>query len=637
MSLFGQVFSTGTVTKPQNIQNTAVGRNNDGSAVLSSLSNGQTISGKISSVSGSNVSIDLGGGTMINAKLDSSMALSEGQTVTFEVRSNGNDQISLSPLYTNVAQGITAENALSSAGMAVNSDTLSMTLAMMNSGMGIDRESLGDMYHAINSFPGENITNLVEMKSLGIPLNPENVEQYGAFKNYENSISEGLRDIAENAIKLYDELNASGDGDKAISFMRQFTDIISGDGLSTIQSAAQQSSEISESGKESGGKIIITENGEISATENIAGKAEAVIKDAASEVMELTDAKVQEGVLQEKLNVQSGNAVPNDPMGSLITELREFADKTEIPEQSVINQDETEPAEKTKYMSDDTQTAADTPAARLKDRMINLLKDNNAPESLIRSFEKMTPDDTGMMKAAGEFLKMLDENAPALKQGFLKSDIKRMLASDDFKQTAVNAMKQSLSLAPEEVADKSNVRELYQKIDMQVKNLTGMLSNIAHPESSMMQSLGQMNQSMDFMNQMNQAMQYVQIPLKMAGGEATGDLFVYTDRKSLAAKDGNISALLHLDMRYLGPLDVYASINSANHVNTKFYLESDEMIDFIAEHIDMLTKRLEERGYHTSADMVTRDKLKSGGGGERPVKDPENTTVISKQRFDMRA
>ena len=223
------------------------------------------------------------------------------------------------------------------------------------------------------------------------------------------------------------------------------------------------------------------------------------------------------------------------------------------------------------------------------------------------------------------------------KPHFLKGDIKRMLSSDDFRQTAINALKQSLSLTPEEVADKSNVRELYQKLDMQVKNLTGMLSTIAHPESSMMQSLGRMNQSMDFMNQMNQAMQYVQIPLKMAGGEATGDLFVYTDKKSLAAKDGNVSALLHLDMKHLGPLDVYASINSANHVNTKFYLESDEMIDFIAEHIDMLTSRLEARGYHTSADMVTRDKLKSTGGGERPVKDPENSTVISQQRFDMRA
>ena len=627
MSLFGQVFSTGAVIRPQNIQNTAVGRNNEGSAVLSSLSNGQTISGKIASVNGSNVSIDLGGGAMINAKLDSSMALSEGQTVTFEVRSNGNDQISLSPLYTNVAQGITAENALASAGMTVNSDTLSMTFAMMNSGMSIDSKSLGDMYHAISSFPGENITNLVEMRSLGIPLDQGNVEQYSAFKNYENSISEGLRDIAENAIRLYDELNSSGDGDKAVSFMRQFTDIVTGQNAADGTQSVYQDNDLTEAGKAPAGKVILTENTEA---------AVDTLKDKGSvEVMDMIDTKT-DIVSSDKASVVIDNsaAVETDPLENVLAGIKEFAEKDEPLDADNPKLSETAPDERARALNTGQNN---TPAEGLKNQMIDLLKEHNAPEALIRSFEKVTPDDTGMMKAAGEFLKMLDENAPALKNDFLKGDIKRMLSSDDFKQTAINALKQSLSLTPEEVADKSNVRELYQKLDMQVKNLTGMLSNIAHPESSMMQSLGQMNQSMDFMNQMNQAMQYVQIPLKMAGGEATGDLFVYTDKKSLAAKDGNVSALLHLDMKHLGPLDVYASINSANHVNTKFYLESDEMIDFIAEHIDMLTSRLEARGYHTSADMVTRDKLKSTGGGERPVKDPENSTVISQQRFDMRA
>ena len=41
-------------------------------------------------------------------------------------------------------------------------------------------------------------------------------------------------------------------------------------------------------------------------------------------------------------------------------------------------------------------------------------------------------------------------------------------------------------------------------------------------------------------------------------------------------------------MKYLGKMDIYTAINSANNVSTKFYLEDESMIDFIAEHIDTL-------------------------------------------------
>ena len=64
------------------------------------------------------------------------------------------------------------------------------------------------------------------------------------------------------------------------------------------------------------------------------------------------------------------------------------------------------------------------------------------------------------------------------------------------------------------------------------------------------------------MNQLNHMQTYLQLPLKMNGKRENGDLYVYTNKKSLAKKDGNVSALLHLDMQFLGALDVMISMQN---------------------------------------------------------------------------
>ena len=54
--------------------------------------------------------------------------------------------------------------------------------------------------------------------------------------------------------------------------------------------------------------------------------------------------------------------------------------------------------------------------------------------------------------------------------------------------------------------------------------------------------------------QINQTYAYIQLPLHLRQGEhKTGELFVYTNKKNLAGRDGRVSALLHLDMEHLGP------------------------------------------------------------------------------------
>lgn len=77
--------------------------------------------------------------------------------------------------------------------------------------------------------------------------------------------------------------------------------------------------------------------------------------------------------------------------------------------------------------------------------------------------------------------------------------------------------------------------------------------------------------NIEFMNQLNQAYTYVQVPLKMSGQNANGELYVYTNKKNLRDPDAELSAFLHLDLEHLGSTDVSVKMQHRN-VKTNFYM-----------------------------------------------------------------
>ena len=191
-------------------------------------------------------------------------------------------------------------------------------------------------------------------------------------------------------------------------------------------------------------------------------------------------------------------------------------------------------------------------------------------------------------------------------------------------------------IRPEEVADKKNVEELYNRLRQQAARLTEALGQ-AVKDTPLAKSLTTMQNNIDFMNQVNQMFNYIQLPLKMSGGDAHGDLYVYTNRKSTMREDGSVSALLHLDMEYLGPLDVYVVLKEKN-VNTQFYLQDESMIDFIAGHIHILNERLEKRGYSLHAEMKVNEEEQDAANVIKNITAQEQkNTMIARYAFDVRA
>ena len=205
------------------------------------------------------------------------------------------------------------------------------------------------------------------------------------------------------------------------------------------------------------------------------------------------------------------------------------------------------------------------------------------------------------------------------------------------KVALTDVISSKLLMQPDKVADKEYVKNYYDKVKDITQQLEQVLAQNGKSDTALAKDVSQIKNSVDFMNQINELYNYVQLPLKMAGGQANGDLYVYAKKRSSRGDDSDepLTALLHLSMEALGNMDIFLKLQNEK-LSTKFCLEKEELIDFVEAHIDELNERLIEKGYNIDTSVgkledkerTVIDNIKS----ESP-----QVTILSNQTFDARA
>lgn len=285
-------------------------------------------------------------------------------------------------------------------------------------------------------------------------------------------------------------------------------------------------------------------------------------------------------------------------------------------------------------LKQDIQTAEGDALRSVKDDAAGSVKD--AATALAAPDKTVAADAAD--KTAEQLLKMGSDPSP---RQTITDKLTHLLRSEGFSKLLKDTVKAQMSIKPEDVSQNGKIEELYSRIQKTSARISQLMENIGRTDSAAAQSSAALNDNVNFMNQLNEFVNYVQLPLKMAGEDANGELYVYTNKKNLSNNDGNYSALLHLDMEHLGPMDIYVTMRDHTKVSTNFYLQSEELLDFMESHIDILTKRLAEKGYDTSMRVTKKEK----GEPIRPMADEftkdearaDAPVVISRMRFDVRA
>ena len=572
------------------------------SSALQNLSAGDTITGQMISREGDVVQLLLSDETVIQAKLDREMQMQPGQMITFTVKTSNNGTIALAPLFTNTTDMKTAAKALMNAGLSVNDGNMKMVSSMMKEGLPIGRDSLVYMKGQSALFPTADVTNLVQMHRMGIPMTEQNVEQFSAYKNYEHQVLDAANHIGELVGDTLGEM-VSANPSEAVAFFDAILELLT-ESNSTVAGDAAPMKNLENA------YLVNDDAASLASDENNNLMSGAEAAKVASDKAQDTDATI--AMLKAIMQQGDTTSMPDEQLGQ--------ARATGQPGEAALQEIQVHP-DGNVMQSGGTNSVQETMEQLIRDLEAFTVQ-NDAAKSLVEAFAK------GNISGA-ELLKHLKQECKDPAQ------FRALLSNQGVQKLLGKSLTDAWKLTAEQTSSKAEVKELYRRMEEQTRQIMDTLQAGAKADSPLAGAVTRLQNNLDFMNQLNQMFPYVQLPLSLSGSEAHGELYVYTNKKNLAKENGTVSALLHLDMEHLGTVDVMVRMNSEQHVNTNFMVASEEVLDLIEAHLDELTARLNKRGYHmeTSCSLQEED----GSVMDKMIEQDRPISVISTTAFDARA
>lgn len=546
---------------------------------LNEMSKGMIFEGTVSSVRGNQVKLALSNGQQILARLAGKFSFEQGQSVFFQVKNNDGGTIEIKP-YTVDGEGanLTLMDALKAAGLPVDGINLSMVNKMMEEQMPIDKTSLNQMYQLVQDNKDINVTTLVELKRLGIEINQVNAAQFENYANDKQAITiamDSLIDELPNALSAED-LSMY----KLVTQARDILNIVT-EGLPEETFISSEASDMSQ--------------------------YEAIMRDNQSAPVVKKHFNIAE--LFESLNSVSGES-------------------QDIYTTQKINN---APATDT-ILLQENETKSNTIGFLLSDKQIEELNEQvrmllpNVQENNISLYS----EDSSVVGILNDIKSML-ENTPAN-----ADTLRHLFSGEAFKLMLKEALEQQWMIKPGDLEkNPKKLDGLYDKIEKQITNMETILktSGVVNPKAEALAD--NIRGNIEFMNQINEAYTYVQVPLKMNEKNASGQLYVYTNKKSMSNPDKELSAFLHLDLEHLGGTDV--SIKMLHRkVTTNFYLDSDESYALVKQFLPVLEKRLQDKGYNCELNVNSGSKQMNFVAGFLK-KDLPPTGQVHRYSFDIRA
>lgn len=576
-------------------------------SALSELSQGNIFEGTINSVKGNVVSLGLSNGQQITARLDGKVSLTEGQSMFFQVKSNDGNYVQIRPFMLDGAgANLTLLDALKSANLPTDTANLSMVNQMMQQQMPIDKASLNQMYHLLQANPQVNASTIVQMVKLGIEITPGNAAQFENYMSDRQAITAAMDDFINELPEIM------SDGDLSMYRLalqgRQIINIVT-DGLKENTDTASDKIFGVASSEISGMAVNEAANGNIGVASN----------EPADETAEAASNGTVNENTGEVLNEAAGGDA-NEPINGM----RDIIQTEETAENVLVPQKPTENIAENSLGS----VMTDEQLKELNEQIKSLLPDKAGNEISLYS-----KDDSivGTLNDIKELLK----NTAADKQTLIK-----LFSGSGFKAMIKNALTRQWMITPEQLKESDKqltdkIGRLYEKVSEQLDKMQEIIKSSGVVKENVSALAENIRGNIEFMNQVNNVYTYVQIPMKMNGHNASGQLYVYTNKKNITDPDKELSAFLHLDMDNLGATDVSIKMLK-KEVSTNFYMDNDESYILIERFLPKLEEKLRNKGYSCKLSVVN-EKHHVNFVDDFLKKDLPPAGQLHRYSFDMRA
>lgn len=580
-------------------------------STIQDMKAGDVFEGTVVSVKNDKVSIALSDGQKIEARLDNGVQVAPGQSLFFEVKSASTSTIEIRP-YSSGTEGNNPilANALKEASIDVNVQTLKMVQEMMHEGLPIDKESLAKMYRQIVNFSNIDVKTVVQMTKFDIPITEQRAYQFENYLNDKQAITNKLNDVLNNLVK-----NIS---DPSIPIKQiesnnvKLLDIVS-KGLENVKVEQFLDKEevnmlldkiLQIEGQQDEGKDFLkmikmfqSENAKIAENRNV-----------------LAETSINKGeVLAEEENV---TALEKNDMTSIHSQEKNADTQTKSGGIQNENIDVQNNSQNVDTKNPDLST--------LNQEKQTIDGNVQKSENLNSNFSKLeVADILNQIKSL--------MNNPAVSE----KDILSLILSKEYKGFVESIIKEQWLIEPEQLKENGKITQLYKKLDYQITQIEELVNAVSQNKTALMSTISEIRGNLDFMNQVNNIYNYVQIPLKMTKQDVNGELYLYTNRKNLKEKKGELSAFLHLELDNLGTTDVSIKLKDKN-LKTNFFVEDDASYDLIFANLPMLLSKLNKLGYACTLEVVN-EKKKINFVEDFLKKDLPTAGPVKRFSFDMRA
>ena len=543
------------------------------------LEAGSVFEGTVSSVRGGKVTLALSTGQQIVAQLDGKVRLTIGLPMFFQVKSNEGGIMAIRPYNGNGTGGNPILlNALTSAGVPVTERNLEMVNAMMQRQMPINKQSILDMIKVVSTYENTSVQTLVDMTRLGLPVDGELAAQFEKYQQNDYAIVGKMDTVLEQVVDLLgsEELSPG----QAVDINQKLFDMAVRPDFTS----------------------------------------QAAIDDVEQFLLGKSDAK-QEGVTLE-LHLTPQNTAETVPFANQVL-------KDVFSEEQLMNL--------TKLLQS-TPSLVENPELFVTESgeeifVDTLSEEGSFPDKMQESIGQTAGKQTlNSELTVEEFLKSVQDNLTN-KQEFGFLGVQKLFSSREYRFLLKNVMQEQWLLKPEELKSEK-VSETYERLIRQLDQMEQLVKATGTDQSKLLETTADIRSNVEFMNQINQVYTYVQLPLKLTGQQANGDLYVYTNKKNLNDPDGELSAFLHLDLENLGSTDVSVRMQK-KHVKTNFYFSDDGSYDLIQKHLPLLEARLNKKGYTCTFTVSNEDK-KVDFVNDFLRKDLPSAGTLHRYSFDVR-
>ena len=619
---------------------------------MQELEPGSTFEGTVNSVKNGKVVLALGNGQTITARLDGKVSIQPGESMFFQVRSNDGTTIALRPYVQagNINNPILL-NALTAAGVPATERNITMVDSMMKEQMSISRQSILDMGRVVGSNPNVNVNTAVLMTKIGLPVSAEMASQFENYMVDQHAIVDEM-DLAMNQLG-----RLLGDADlgeeQSFELYGKVLDILNGEGETPAQTTdglqQNDTGTMVNAGENIETEAAVQQSKDGAAAEGVQKQVQQQnTKDLIS--MGAAGQEQSAGVAENTENIVGEQTAGNAAQSM----------QTGIDAADVLKNTQADTAVDFKNVQGQTDTLEQILDQNGLDHLKRLLQNIPTLTGNTDLFEVQEEEDVFVDTMSGDDA---GKKAFELAQAEPEVTLKQSMTAEDFLNTLRDALKQNQEygfagmtklfgskefaailknraenqwlLEPEQLREASKVSDLYERLDHQMKQMENVMKAAGVTQNSFVQTAADIRSNIEFMNQINQVYTYVQLPLKLSGQNASGDLYVYTNKKNLNDPEAELTAFLHLDLENLGSTDVSIRMKDKN-VKTNFYIADDASYDLIEKHLPVLEKRLAQKGYRCSITLSKEEK-KVEFVEDFLQRDMPQAGTLHRYSFDVRA